>query len=120
MKSNVFSSKRIRRKKAMRILLVFLLMIGGLACKKSKEEDTLPKPLQDIVANFGPCNCTSFIDKYELVTDNPPHTDVLYLMSCEGIACTCTTVIYDKNGQITTLPPTHHLVFVKRVWECKP
>jgi hypothetical protein len=103
----------------MRILLVCLLMMGGLACKKSKDEDTLPKPLQDLVGNNGNCTCSPFIDKYDLVTDNPPQTDVIYLMSCEGIACNCITVYYDENGQQTTLPPGHHLVFVKRVWECK-
>lgn len=104
----------------MKKLLVFVALVSLLACHKNKEEEVLPKPLQDLTANYGNCNCTHFIDKYELISDNPPQKDIIYIMSCEGAVCRCTAAFYDANGQPTTLPPGHHIVFVKRVWECKP
>src|SRR5690349_2940568 len=104
--------------KSMRNLLLLVFLVSLFSCNKDKDVDSLPKPLKDIIANTRDCTCKYFIDKYQLVTDNPPQTEVLYIMSCDGVACSCASTIYDENGEPTTLPPTHHLEFVKRIWSC--
>ena len=98
----------------MRKLLFFILMVSLVACHKNKEENKLPKPLQEVIANTG-CGCDPRLDKFLL------QNVVYYVMTWRGPTCYIPPVYYDKNGKRID-PPVMNAMNAPQnqetVWQC--
>lgn len=97
------------------VLSVFIF----LSCKQEKLD--VPEPLKAIIANSKDCSCSPFIDKYLW------RSQTVYLSSCSGAACDCTTLYYDATGKEFKMDSTYHpdqfrqeAQLIKHVWSCKP
>src|SRR5437763_16984954 len=98
------------------ILFAFLLF----SCKQEKLN--VPEPIKAVIANNSKnCTCDPFLDKY--LWRNP----TIYLSSCKGPACNCTTVYYDAIGKIFQMDSGYspdqfrqEAQLVTHTWSCKP
>ena len=95
------------------ILAINLLFIS---CKK-KENSEIPQPIKEIMSASDDCTCNPFIDQYLW------KGQVIYLSSCGGPACDCTTLFYNKNGEriemiINNDKFREESTFIRNIWTC--
>jgi hypothetical protein len=99
----------------MKKFMVFIIGASMVACSKDKnEEDKLPKPLQEIIANMS-CYCDPSLIKYDF------RGEVIYNMVWNGFTCDVAPVYFDANGnQISIARMSGVFENRKTVWKCIP
>src|SRR5689334_15502060 len=100
----------------MKKLLFFILLVTLVACHKNKEENKLPKPLQEEIAKITSCTCDPQLDKILL------SNTIYYVMSWHGATCYIPPVYYDENGKRIETPVMNAMNApqnLETVWRCR-
>ena len=98
------------------VSFIFCSLFLVNACTKSKVTD-LPDSLKTYTLLISHCNCDPFIDEYRW------KGETVYLQSCNGPNCDCTTTFYNDKGVKMNLNMTYdqfrlESTFIKNAWTC--
>ncbi|WP_207534845.1 hypothetical protein [Desertivirga arenae] len=100
-------------------LLVLVISLITSACEKEKKETEVPVAIKKLIETYDDnCVCQPFISEYKW------KNETVYLSSCGGPACDCTTTFYNAQGTEINMPTNNNefqsqSTFVKEVWTCK-
>lgn len=97
-----------------------LIVFSAFFYSCSKEKIDAPEAIRQLISTHSNCLCEPYIYKYLW------RSNTVYLSSCAGPACDCTTTYYDENGHEFKMQPGYspdnfrqESQFLKNVWTCK-
>lgn len=102
---------------------LFLTVFGSVifSCSKENKTKQLPLSIQQLIDSNKSCDCLPYINEYEW------QNKMVYVSSCKGPACNCSTSYYDETGKQIKFDPTYNFdnflaeaKYIKNVWSCQP
>lgn len=99
----------------------FYCIISSLlffSCQK-KDDVEIPRPIKELLQKNQSCTCEPFIDQYLW------KSQTIYLFSCKGPTCDCSTLYYDQQGDKFEMPAGYmpdtfreESKFIRNIWTC--